>query len=263
MKAVALMLFFVTPGLFAQIPVTDVANLTNNTVLHAENIAKWVESINHLRTQIDQLNRQINIQDDIRRWSGNPVEAAGSVVLDGMGQQDLLRTYGQTRNAILGLVQSLDSLKNTASGNYRAISDFDLDGNELQRDPLLYRRYSVLDGVQANAEEVTEETHTREQSLQAEVADTLAAIKAAPTEAEVQKLSAKLAALNGQLAQVVAERKRETDAVLLQKTANDARLEQERMAAAELAAKDDYLANQRVSSYLKTLRVRRNPPNEN
>ena len=65
---------------FAQIPVTDVANLTNNTIAHAENIAKWVESINSLRTQIDQLNRQINIHDDIRRRSGNPVEAGGKLV---------------------------------------------------------------------------------------------------------------------------------------------------------------------------------------
>lgn len=247
----------------AQIPVTDVANLTNNTVLHAENLAKWVESINNLRTQIDQLNRQINIQDDIRRWSGNPGEAAAGVVLDGLGQPDLLREYGRGRSAILGLVRSLDSLKNTASGNYRAISDLDLDGNELRRDPLLYRRYAVLDGVQANADEVSETTHEREQELQEDVARTLEAIKSAPTDAEVQKLSAKLVALNGQLAQVEAARQREADAVLLQKAANDARLEQERMASAELAARDDYLANQRVSSFLKTLRVRRTPPNEN
>jgi len=77
-------------------------------------------------------------------------------------------------------------------------------------------------------------------------------------EAETQKLSAKLAALNGQLAEVEATRRREVDAVTLQKVANDARAEQERLAAAELASKDDFLANQRVSAYMKTLKLRKN-----
>lgn len=258
--SIAFFFWLLPAALWAQIPVTDVANLTNNTVLHGENIAKWVESINQLRTQIDQLNRQINIQDDLRRWSGNPVEAGAKIVLDGLGQNDLVRDYGKTRNAILGLVGSLDSLKRTAQGNYRAISDLDLDGNEYRRDPFLYRRYSVLDGLQDNSEQVTEATQTREQQLQEEVARTLEDLKAASTEAEAQKLSAKLTALNGQLAQVEAARRREVDAVTLQKIANDARREQERLAAADLAAHDDYLANQRVSGYMQTLRLRKKSP---
>lgn len=244
-------------GLVAQIPVTDVANLTNNTLLHAENLAKWVESINSLRTQIDQLNRQINIQDDIRRWSGNPVEAGAKVGLEGLGQGELVRDYGRSKQAILGLVGSLDSLKRTADGNFRVISDFDLSGNEMRRDPMIYRRYAVLDATQENTAQVTEETKNREQELQVEVAVTLEELKVATTEAETQKLSAKLTALNGQLAQIDAVRRREVDAVALQKIANDARLEQERIAAAELAAKNDHLANQRVSSYLNTLRLRK------
>ena len=126
-----------------------------------------------------------------------------------------------------------------------------------------YRRYAVLDATQANTEQVADETKDRERELQAEIAVTLGELRDAPTESETQKLSAKLTALNGQLAQVEAARRREVDAVALQKIANDARLEQERLAAAELASKDDYLANQRVSSYLNTLRVRKNPPREN
>jgi hypothetical protein len=246
-------------SMVAQIPVTDLANLTSNQLIHVENIAKWVESINNLRTQIDQLNRQINIQDDIRKWSGNPVEAGASLVLNGLGDQDLLRSYGKTKDAILGAVQSLDSLKNTVSGNYRAIADVDLDGGQLKRDPLTFRRYAVLDAAQANTDQVTQETKAREQELQEEIARTLDELKAARTDAETQKISAKLTALNGQLAQVEATRRREVDAVAMQKIANDARLEQERLAAAELAAKDDYLANQRVSAYMNTIRLRKAP----
>lgn len=243
---------------YAQIPVTDAANLVANQASHTANLAKWVESIANLRTQIDQLNRQINIQDDIRQWTGNPADAGTGLILDVLGQKDLARDYGQTRHAMLGLVHSLDSLKRTAEGNYRVVSDLDLDGHELKRDPLTYRRYAVLDATQDNSEQVTVETKSRERELQEEIALTLGELKAAPTDAGTQKLAAKLTALNGQLAQVEAARRREVDAVALQKIANDARLEQERLAAAELAAKDDYLANRRVSAYLNTLKVRQN-----
>lgn len=251
--------FCVKPAV-AQIPVTDAASIANNRLAHAENIAKWVDSIAKLRTQIDQLNQQINIQGDIRRWAGNPVEAGANVVLDVLGEKDLGREYGRARDEIARMTHSLESLGNTAGGNYRAIGSVDLDGGTLQRDPLTFRRYSVLDAKQANTVQVTDETKAREAELQEEIALTLQELKAAPTDAEVQKLSAKLVALNGQLTQVDASRRREVDEVALQKIANDARLEEERLAAAELEARDNHLANQRISAYMKSLKLRTNRP---
>ncbi len=264
MKTVTLILFALAMAgrIRAQIPVTDAVNLAANQAAHVENIAKWVDSIARLKTQIDQLNQQISIQGDIRQWTGNPVEAGSKLTLNVLGAKDLVREYGQAKNAILGTVDSLDSLKYTSSGSYRAIASVDLDGNEMQRDPLTFRRYAVLDATEANTDQVTADTKARESEIQEEIALTLEDLKAAPTEAETQKISAKLAALNGQLAQVEATRRREVDAVVLQKMANDSRLEEERLAAAESAAKDDYLANQRVSAYMKTIRVRQNPPDE-
>lgn len=259
MKLLLLFLCAVSLG-WAQIPVTDVASISNNRIAHAESIAKWVDSIAKLRTQIDQLNQQINIQGDIRKWTGNPVEAGANVVLDVLGEEDLVREYGRARDEIVRVTRSLDSLENTANGNYRAIRSADLDGQNLQRDPLTFRRYSVLDAKQANTVRVTDETKAREAELQEEIALTLQELKAATTDAEVQKLSAKLVALNGQLAQVETARRREVDEVALQKIANDARLEQERLAVAELEARDNHLANQRVSAYMKTLKLRNTQP---
>jgi hypothetical protein len=256
MKHLLLLPFLVTGAIASGIPVIDAANLAAQKVSHAENIAKWVDSIAKLRTQIDQLNRQINIQDDIRKWSGNPVEAGTAVVLDVLGEKDLVREYGRARNEIVRVTRSLDSLENTADGNFRAIRSIDLEGRNLRRDPMTFRRYSVLDAKQANTVQVTDETKARETELQEEIAFTLQELKAASTDAEVQKLSAKLVALNGQLSQVEAARRREVDEVALQKIANDARIEQERLAAAELEARDNHLANQRVSAYMKTLKLR-------
>ena len=259
MKTIIL-IFLVALGnpLHAQIPVTDVANLVNNRVLHLENMARWVESITHLKTQIDQLGQQINIQSNLRDWTGDPKKAGGKLLLNALDAQDLVRDFGQAKEAILSNVKSLDSLKNTARGNYRAIAGVDLDGKELKRDELVFRRYAVLDATQANTDQVTIDTKAREQDLQEEIAQTLDDLKESETDAEVQKEAAKLAALNGQLTQVEAARRREVDAVTLQKIANDARLEQERLAAAELAEKDDYLASQRVSTYMKSLKLRKN-----
>ena len=258
MKTTILFLLLVASGvsLRAQIPVTDFANLANNRISQAANIGKWVESITHLKTQIDHLHQQIEIQTDIRSWVGNPADAAKKLALDKLGATDLIRDYGRAKASILSTVSSFDSLSHTASGSYRAITDVALDGSPMQRDALLFRRYAVLDATQANTDQVTAETRAREEDLQDDIALTLEELKSAPTDAEVQKQAAKLPALNGQLSQVEAARRREVDAVALQKIANDTRLEQERLAAAELAEKDDYLANQRVSAFMKTIRVR-------
>lgn len=240
----------------AQIPVTDAASIANNRAAQAENIAKWVESIQRLREQIDALNRQINIQSDIRRWAGNPVDAGTKVVLEGLGGPELAREYGNARRVVVGLVDSLYSLKRTAEGTYRTIESVDIDGHEMRRDPMIYRRYAVLDAKQDVSAQVSVETRERELELQTEVAATLEEMKTAETDAEVQKLSAKLTALNGQLARVENARRREVDEVALQKIANDARTEAEQRAAAELEMRNAYLANQRISAYMKTLKVR-------
>ena len=218
MKTIIL-IFLLAAGnaLHAQIPVTDVANLVNNELSQVENIAKWVESIAQLKQQITQLDQQISLQTDIRKWAGDPKAAGTKLLIDSLGVADLVRDYGQAKSVLRSVTKSLDSLGNTGSGNYRAIENADIDGNPFNRDELTYRRYSMLDATQANTDQVTTDTKTREQELQQEVADTLESLKSADTDAEAQKLSAKLTALNGQLAQIEAARKREVDAVTLQK----------------------------------------------
>ena len=59
----------------AQIPVTDIANLTANQIAHVEDIAKWAESIANLKTQVSQLGQQLNLQNDLHNWAGNPAIA--------------------------------------------------------------------------------------------------------------------------------------------------------------------------------------------
>jgi hypothetical protein len=136
--------------------------------------------------------------------------------------------------------------------------DTDLNGNSVQHDALTYRRYAVLDAQQQNYQQVVTSTNARQQQLEQDLAATLIALKNASTAAEVQKQSAKINALNGQLAALGTTRKDQADQVVAQKAANDSRKEEEGMAAAELESQDDYLASQRISAYMHTLQLRQN-----
>jgi hypothetical protein len=243
---------------FAQIPVTDAASILQQELSTAETLAQWAQSIAQLKIQVSQFNQQIAIQGDLRNWTGNPSAVAVNVSLSNFGTGNLTQVYGQSQAAIVNVPNSLASLDNTSSGAYRALQDTDLNGNAVQHDSMTYRRYSVLDAQQQNYQQVVTSTNSRQQQLQQDLASTLIALKDASTEAEVQKQSAKVNALNGQLAALGATRRDQADQVAAQKAANDSRREEEINAAAELEAQDDYLASQRITAYMQTLKLRQN-----
>jgi conjugal transfer/entry exclusion protein len=243
---------------FAGMPVIDAANLANSQISHIATIAKWVENIAQLKTQITQLKEQVNIQDQLRNWTGNPSDAAKILSLGILNESDFLREYGLSRDDIARVVQSLDTLSRTDGNTYRSIHVPDLDGATTQYDPLTYRRHALLDARADNTRAVTDQTQKREHELQEEIALTLSELRAGATDAQVQKLTAKLIVLNGQLSQIETTRRRQMDEVVLQKIANDNRRETEQLAAAELGSRDDFLANQRVTAFMRSINPRKN-----
>jgi len=252
-----LALFALAAALFSKaygiLPVTDAGNLVNNQIMHLETISQWVNSIAQLKAQIEQLKNQVSIQSDLRAWAGDPAKAAQSLMLDVLNTSDLAREYGKTRDAIARNASSLGILTDDDSGVFRNTDQPDLDGDAVSHDPTLYRRFTVLNDRQQNARAVADATHDRIQELQEEIAFTLTDLKSASTDAEVQKLNGKLIVLNGQLSQIESTRRREIDEVVLQQIANDSRQQEEQVAAAELRAKDDYIASQRMTAFVRTL----------
>lgn len=242
---------------FAGMPVIDAANLANNQISHIATIAKWVENIAQLKAQIQQLKEQASIQGDIRSWAGDPSKAAQALLLDILRESDLNREYGRSRDDITQSVHSLDVLTRNDRNTYRPVDIVDIDGRNLQYDPQLYRRYSVLDARQDNARAVADELLVREREFQEEIALTLVDLRSAGTDAQVQKLTAKLTVLNGQLAQLESTRRRQVDEVILQKLANENRREVEQLAAAELQARDDHLANKRITTFMRSFNPRK------
>lgn len=255
LRALAALAAFALAGsqAFAGMPVIDAANLANSQISHVATLAKWVESIAQLKSQLQSLKQQIDIQDDLRSWAGDPAKAARSLVLDVLGDTDFLREYGRARDAITRDTDSLDILTRDDRNTYRPVETPDIEGNAVEHDPRLYRRFSTLAARQENARAVSDELHGRARELQEEIALSLADLRSAGTDAEVQKIAAKLSVLNGQLAQLESTRRREIDEVFVQKLANDSQAEVERVAAAELRATDDFLANQRISAFVRGL----------
>lgn len=243
---------------FAGMPVIDGANLTNNTINHIATIAKWVDSIAQLKAQITQLKEQVSIQSQLRNWTGNPADVAKLLSLGILSENDLLRDYGLTRGDIARAIQSLDTLTRTDGNTYRSVYVPDLDGGTAQFDPLIFRRHTLLDARTDNTRTVTDQTRERERELQEEIALTLGDLRNGSTDAQVQKLTAKLIVLNGQLSQIETTRRRQVDEVILQKIANDNRREMEQLAAAELAAQDDHIATQRVTTFMRSINPRKN-----
>lgn len=242
---------------FAGMPVIDAANLTNNQISHFATIAKWVENIAQLKAQITQLKEQVSIQGQLRNWTGNPADAAKLLSLGILSENDLMRDYGLSRNDIARATQSLDTLTRTDGNTYRSVYVPDLNGGAVAHDPLTYRRHALLDARTDNTRTVTDKTRERERELQEEIALTLSELRGGSTDAQVQKLTAKLIVLNGQLSQIETTRRRQVDEVILQKIANDNRRETEQLAAAELASKDGYIANQRVSTFMRSINPRK------
>ena len=126
------------------------------------------------------------------------------------------------------LTNAIDSLRRTSDGIYQSLDDRTVLGRDFTRQEPLYLRYAAVERQADNLATVQAATDSRSASLQAEIAATLEQLRSAGTQAEVDKLTAKLAALNGQLAHVDAQRRDEADKLHAQQILNDNQAAKER-----------------------------------
>ena len=102
-------------------------------------------------------------------------------------------------------------------------------GRDFVRQEPLYRRYAAVERQADNLAAVHAETGARSvAALQGELATTLEQLRGAATQAEVDKLNAKLAALTGQLAHLDAQRRDEADKLQTQQILNENQAAKER-----------------------------------
>ncbi len=230
-----LLLCIFVPSAFAQWIVNDPINTAINTGIQSAQIANHIEVLRQWASQLENLNRQIRQLEDqlaeqrrIREVLGNPTAAGSQMVLDKLAPAELARTSGETLRAVRRLADATASLRRTADGIYGELENRTALGRGFTRQPAAYRRYAAVDQQADNLGRVYDDTAARQTALQADLATTVASLKTAPTQAEVDKLNVKVAALNGQLALVAAQRRDETDKLSAQQIQNENQAAKER-----------------------------------
>lgn len=232
-----LFLFFLSvfaPAAFAQLAVFDPANHLVNLAIqssqqtsHVEVLRQWAAELEKLNQQIRQMEDLLATQRRMRDVAGNPV-GAGVHVAGALGATDFARSYGETMQAVRRLSDAAISLRRTAEGVYRQLDNRTSLGAGFTRRTVDYRPYAAVERQADNLEAVFGETASRSAAVQAELAITLAALRDASTQAEVDKLNVTVAALNGQLALLAAQRRDETDKLHAQQILNDNQAAKER-----------------------------------
>jgi len=201
---------------------------TNQQANHIEVLRQWAEQLERLNRQIRHLEDQLTVQRRIADVIGNPTAAGVAIVLRDLGATDLSRSYGETLRAIQRISNAVDSLRRTSERIYRALDDRTVLGREFPRQTAPYQRYAAVEQAADNFEAVSAETDTRSAALQTDLADTLVKLREAPTQAEVDKLAVKVAAVNGQLAHLAAQKRTAAEQLHAQQILNANQAEKER-----------------------------------
>jgi len=261
MKRLITFLLLATP-LLAQWAVFDPTNFAVNTLIqsgqaanHLEILRQWAAQLEQLNRQLRELEQQLAVQRQVRDVMGNPSASGAQVALRGLGADDLARSYGETLQAVRRVTDAAASLRRTAEGIYGRLDDRTVLGRDFVRQETSYRRYAAVDRQADNAERVADETQAQTVSLQADLGATLVALRDAPTQADVDKLNVKVAALNGQLALLAARRRDEADKLAAQQIQNENQAAKERQDLLEKQIAEERQTLMAVNAWQQSIRL--------
>lgn len=245
----------------AQWIVHDPGNTAVNTAIQTAQTAHHVETLRQWAEQLEKLNRQIRQFEDLlatqrrmREVMGEPV-TAGVEAVRGLGAEELARTYGETMQAVRRLSDAVGSLRSTADGIYRQLDDRTLLGRGFTRQAAPYLRYATVDRQVRQSEGVSAATEARLVELQREQALAVVALRDATTQAEVDKLSARISALNGQLALASARRRDEADKLQAARIQNENQADKERVDLLERQNAEERQTLDVVNAWQSSLRI--------
>lgn len=256
-----LILSIFAPAAFAQLAVYDPANHLVNLAIQSNQQASHVEVLRQWAAELEKLNQQIRQMEDLlatqrrlRDVTGDPV-GAGVHVAGAIGATDFARSYGETMQAVRRFSDAVNSLQRTADGVYRQLDDRTALGTGFTRRTADYRPYAAVERQADNLETVYGETKSRSAAVQAELAIKLAALRDASTQAEVEKLNVTVAALNGQLALLAAQRRDEADKLHTQQILNDNQAAKERRDLLEKQIAEERQTLAAVNAWQQSVRL--------
>lgn len=255
-------LLIATTG-FGQWIVNDPVNTAVNSAVqagqaanHLEVMRQWAEQLESLNRQLRQLEQQLAVQQRIRDVMGDPSAAGGGMLLRELGLTDLAREYGDTLAATRRLANAVESLQRTANGIYAKLEDRTSLGESFVRDESIYRRYAAVERQADAMERIEAETAAPRLEVQREIAVTLEQLKAAGTQAEVDKLTAKLSALQAQAGRLETVRRDELAKLQTQQLLNDNQAAKERQDLLERQLKEEAQSLRVLGTWQEALKVK-------
>lgn len=205
----------------AQFIVFDPTSNIQQILNEAENLAEYAIMIDNEVNQIETLGDQLSEFKNYESLFGNPSSVSLSVVapLD----SDLTKTEpGQNLENLVGNANGNIALTYNDGGIYAtAGASFQTPGGQtIQRPANQYEQYSAVINSASNYVAVADNAAQRRATIKDEIAQTTEQLQNATTDAQVQKLHAVLASLNGDLASTDDELNQAADSALVQDIQN-------------------------------------------
>ena len=219
--ALALVTLGITVSARAQWIVYDPASNIQGILNTAQEIAKFVEMINNQVQQIQTLTDQLNEFKHYESLFGDPKTVLLSTVQPLVN--DLRKTeLGQTLTTLESTVNAGQAMLYDANGLFHSVgTTFTTpNGMTVARQQPTYLPVAAVQKTTDNYLSVSTDATARRIALKAQIAATTDALKAAQTDAEVQKLTGVLIGLSSALNNTDYEINQATTAALVQDIAN-------------------------------------------
>ena len=187
----------------------------------AQEVAKFVEMINNQVQQITNLKEQLDSFNQYKERFGNPASVALAAIK--VAPADLVRAeIVIDGRALVASASGSGAVTFDGHGLYAAVgATFKTpQGASVERQQAEFKPYDAIHKATDNYLAVSQDASQRRKALKQEIAQQLAALKAAKTDAEVQKVSAGLTTLNAALEGVDHEVQQALASALVQDVAN-------------------------------------------
>jgi len=217
------LLFWCARPLHAQWTVYDPALHTQTILNGAKEIAKFVEVISKQVQQISLLTEHVNEFKRYQAVFGDPSRVTVNTTKPLL--EDLRkRETGQPLSALTHAADAGQAMNYTGRGLYRSIGNhFSTPGGaKVNRRPEPYRALAAVQQTTDNFLAVSSDAALRRVALKQQLAVTTEQLRAARTDAEVQKLSAVLTGLSAALESTDQELGQATASAVVQDIANRA-----------------------------------------
>src|SRR6266850_6709097 len=201
--------------------VYDPANTVQSVINTAQEIAKFVEMINNQVQQIQKLTDQLNEFKHYESLFGDPKAVLLSTVQPLVN--DLRKTeLGQTLTTLETTVNAGEAMVYNASGLFHSIgTTFETpNGHTVTRLEAPYLPVAAVQKTTDNYLSVSTDATARRIALKTQIATTTDQLKAATTDAEVQKLTGVLVGLSSALNNTDYEIHQATASAIVQDIAN-------------------------------------------